>query len=447
VSSPEETAAVAPSGLSRRLARAPAVVFVGYTAAVAFATYFCMYAFRKPFDATTLTGRYFLGSGIELKTACVIGQLVGYMLSKYLGARVCAEVAPARRAWLLVGLVLVAQAALVGFALAPPAVKPVAMFVNGLPLGMVWGLVVRYLEGRRSSEVLLVALCCSFIIAGAMTRDVGRWLMTEVGITEAWMPAVTGLLFLPAFLASVWLLDRVPAPTEADVAARTVRPPMTAQGRRAFLRRFGLGFVLLLGAYFVLTAFRDFRDHYAIELFTALGLADQGGIFTQTEQWAMLGVVLALALLNLVRNHRRAIAAVYGVVVAGFALVAAATLAFQAGRIGALAWMALNGVGLYLAYVPFNALLFERLVAAARFPGTSVFAIQLADGVGYTGSVLVQLTRDLLFGHLDRLAFFQPFAYVVSVSGIGLMVASYAGVLPRLGSPEPIPSHPAESLP
>src|SRR5262249_38955113 len=86
-------------------------------------------------------------------------------------------------------------------------------------------------------------------------------------------------------------------------------------------------------------------------------------------------------------------------------------------------------------YVPFNALLFERMVAATRFAGTSVFAIQLADGVGYTGSVLVQLFRDLVFGHLDRLAFIQPFAYVVSSIGLVLTVFGGIGVLHRSADP------------
>ena len=45
--------------------------------------------------------------------------------------------------------------------------------------------------------------------------------------------------------------------------------------------------------------------------------------------------------------------------------------------------------------VPFGVVLFERLMAATRVRGTSVFVVQLADGVGYTGSVVLQLYRDL----------------------------------------------------
>jgi hypothetical protein len=418
------------------LTRASGPVFTAYAIAAAFGVYFCMYAFRKPFDAVTFAGARFWHTPVDLKTACVIAQIVGYTLSKYLGTKFCAEVRAGRQALLLIGLVGVAEFGLLLFAVLPPDGKAAAMVLNGLPLGMVWGLVVRYLEGRRSSETLVAGLSCSFIIAGAVTRDVGRDLvMRQWGVAEAWMPFVTGALFLAPFLATVWLLDRLPPPSAADVAARAPRSTMDGARRRAFLAYFGSGFVLLLVGYFFLTAFRDFRDHYAAELFTSLGLADQHAIFSRTEQWALFGAIATLAGLNLIADHRHALGAVYAVIVAGFALVGAATLAFRQGMLSGGDWMAWVGVGLYLAYAPYGAVLFERMMAASRFAGTSVFAIQLADGIGYTGSVLVQLYRDLVHGDVDRLAFIIPYAYVVSVAGVVLMTASAGLTLRRVYAP------------
>jgi hypothetical protein len=92
------------------------------------------------------------------------------------------------------------------------------------------------------------------------------------------------------------------------------------------------------------------------------------------------------------------------------------------------------GVGMYLAYVPYGAVLFERLMAGSRLAGTSVFAIQLADGIGYTGSVLVQLYRDLFHGDSDRLAFIIPYASIVAVVGALCMTASACLTLRRFAS-------------
>src|SRR5690349_74631 len=144
----------APGAVTRFLERAPMPVFVAYSILAAFTTYFCMYAFRKPFAAAKFDGEMFLGSHVELKTAIVISQILGYTVSKYVGIKICSEVRPGRRAFTLLGLILCAELALVLFGLLPNHLKVVAIFLNGLPLGMVWGLIVWYLEGRRTSELL-----------------------------------------------------------------------------------------------------------------------------------------------------------------------------------------------------------------------------------------------------------------------------------------------------
>lgn len=409
-------------------------VFTAFAAAAAFTTYFCAYGVRKPFDAVTFTGERFPGTRLDLKTACVLGQIIGYLISKYLGARVCSEVSSGRRAGVLLGCVLWAQVALVLFAVLPPGLKPVAMLANGLPLGMVWGLIVRYLEGRRSSDVLLVAMSTSFILAGAVAKDVGLFLITDVGIVEEWMPAVAGLLFLPPFLAGVGCLHRLPPQSAADIATRSRRIDMTATSRREFLRQLGPAVIPLFGAYLLLTAYRDFREHYGREIFLGLDYPVSVGLFTRADRWALLGTLVALAALNAIGSHRRALGVVFAFVLGGFGLIGAATAAFETGWLTGLGWMSLVGLGLYLAYIPFGVVLFERVMAATRFPGTSVFVVQLADGIGYTGSVALQLYRDLAHPGVGRLEFFLPLSYAVSIVGLGLVVVGGVALWRRIVS-------------
>jgi len=171
--------------ISDFLSRAPAPLFVSYAVVVAFATYFCMYAFRKPFAAARFEGMSFFGTEVELKTALVASQIVGYALSKFIGIKICSEASGSRRASLLVWLVLWAETALLAFAIAPPSWRIVPIFLNGLPLGMVWGLVVSYLEGRRTSELLLAGLSCSYIVSSGMVKDFARALM-EGGVASWW---------------------------------------------------------------------------------------------------------------------------------------------------------------------------------------------------------------------------------------------------------------------
>src|SRR5437879_152477 len=270
--------------LTSWLEKAPTAVFAAYAIFAAFTTYFCMYAFRKPFASARFDGEFFLHTKIALKTAIVIGQIIGYALSKYIGIKVCSEVSPARRALTLVVLIVWAELALVAYGLAPASLKVVAIFFNGLPLGMVWGLVVWYLEGRRTSELLLAGLSCSYIVSSGIVKDIGRamleggvadwwrqapWIGERMGsalgeVSEGWMPAITGLHFLPLFLLAVWMLNQLPRASESDVAARSARNTMTGADRLAFVRQFLFGMILLCVAYFFLTAYRDFRDNYQV---------------------------------------------------------------------------------------------------------------------------------------------------------------------------------------
>lgn len=395
-------------------------VLVVYAVAASFSTYFCMYAFRKPFAAATYEGQ--LGE-LELKTVYVIAQVLGYTASKYIGIRWVSSITDAKRGRALLALIGAAQLALLAFAFLPASVRPVALFFNGLPLGMVWGLVVRYLEGRRTSELLLAGLSCSFIVASGVVKDIGRALM-GYGVSEAWMPFVVGLIFVIPFAGAVWLLEQLPPPSEADVEARVERRAMTTDERRAFFRRYAGGLLSLFAVYFLLTAYRDFRDNYGIEIFATLGYAEEPAIFTQTELPVAFGVLLALGLLYRIQDNRRALGVTYAIMIIGACTLGIGTWLHDTNQISGATWMVLTGIGSYLIYVPYGSILFDRLVAVTGVAGTAVFAIYVADALGYTGSVGVQLYKDFAQSDVSRAAFFRTFTLAQAAIGIVLLAAS-----------------------
>lgn len=257
------------------------------------------------------------------------------------------------------------------------------------------------------------------LIGNAMSKTFGH-------VSEAWMPAITGLHFLPIFLLAVWLLNQLPRPTEADVAARGQRQPMNGADRIAFLKQFTFGLILLCVAYCFLTAYRDFRDNYQVEIFDTLGYSykDNRAIISKAETIVMFGVMAALALLNVIKNNRLGLMAAFGVMTTGVALLGVSTILFEAALISGFWWMILVGLGSYLTYVPYGSVLFERLLASTRFVGTAVFAIYLADAIGYTGSVGVQIYRDLAHSEVSRFSFFKGFTYFMSVLGLICLVSS-----------------------
>jgi hypothetical protein len=422
--------------LRRRLQQCGGVPLNLYAVSLAFLAYACMFAFRKPFAAAAFRDAAGWNSQVQLKTAFVIAQIVGYAVSKFVGIRVCSESARRWRAVQLILLIAAAEGALVLFAMLPLSLKPLAMFANGLPLGIIWGLMVRYLEGRRASDFLLAGLSCSFIVSSGFVKDVGRaflagdapfgisWLQPASPISEFWMPAATGALFFLPFVLAVLLLDQLPEPTEADAAMRTKRQPMDRAERVKFLKAFFPGLVALMLFYLFLTAFRDYRDNYMADVFDELGYryADSQGLFTATETAAALGVMLLMATLVFLPNNRAGLAAAFAMMASGALMLAASTLAYHAQLISGFAWMTLLGLGAYLAYVPYNSVLFDRLIASTAHAGTAVFAIYLADTIGYSGSVAVQLVKDFWGWHVGRADFLGDLANVTSIVGVIMVV-------------------------
>ena len=432
--------------VTKFLQNSPEIVLVLYAIFASFSTYFCMYAFRKPFAAATFTGLKFLGTEITLKKAIVISQIIGYAISKYGGIKFCSEIPAKNRAIALVWLVLFAELALIVYGVVPNDYKVLVIFFNGLPLGMVWGFVVWYLEGRRTSEVLLAGLSCSFIISSGVVKDFGRAVMGGViagwwakipliggavsqmgNVSEGWMPAVVGFHFLPLFLIAVWLLKQIPQPTAADIEARTERETMGSSDRVAFMKRFLFGIIMLCTAYFFLTAYRDYRDNYQVEIFNELGYSYENNkaIITKTETIIAFFVMGVMGLLYLIRDNRWGLICTYVIMIAGVSLMGISTPLRQNDVINGSEWMILIGLGAYLAYVPYGSVLFDRLIAHTKFIGTAVFAIYVADAIGYTGSVSIQLYEDLFISDgIGSLQFFEALTYFMSVFGGLLLLGS-----------------------
>jgi hypothetical protein len=411
--------------LRRLLERSNPMLFTVVAGLAGFSAYFSMYAFRKPFSAATFALVPGWKFALDYKIALVIAQVIGYALSKLIGIKVISELDPAKRATAIIVLILLSWVALVLFALIPAPWNVAAMFLNGLPLGMIWGLVFGYMEGRRTSEVLGAVVCASFIVSSGAVKTVGKLVMTNWHVSPFWMPAVAGALFLPLLFVSVVVLSALPPPNALDEAARVRRAPMGAAARASFLAEYGIGIGLLILAYVLTTALRDFRDNFAAELWSGLGYGNGAAIFTASEVPVAVLALAALGLIIMVRDNTRALMVIHGVVVAGFLLLAGSTLAFRAGWLGPISWMILSGAGLYMAYTPFNAMLFDRLMAVSGRIGTAGFLIYLADASGYLGSCTLLIWRNFGLMQLNWLQVFTASAYGTSILGI-LFVSSSA---------------------
>ncbi len=414
--------ASSPSSLTQRLSNAHPIWFTLYASISAFCLYTCIYAFRKTFSAATFEGLHY--AGISYKVWLVTFQVVGYGMAKFFGIKIIAELNAHKRTTGILLMVSISAFAWLLFAIIPKPYNIICLFLNGFPLGMVWGMVFGYLEGRRMTEVLGASLSVSFIFSAGLCRSVGAYLMSNWNVSEMWMPFAACVVFLAPLLLFLWLMDKLPPPSLLDESLRTKRQPMNAVERKRFALTFLPGIVLFVLAYTLLTAFRDFRENFASDVWKALGYGNLPGIYTQTETPVSILVLIIMGSIMIIRNNKLALMVNHIIVIAGMLMIGLGTFLFQQNIIDAPLWMIVIGVGLYLGYVPFNSIFFDRLIAAFRYVSTVGFIMYVADAFGYLGSVTVLFIKEFSYTNLSWVEFFIAGGYFLALTGSLLMGGS-----------------------
>jgi MFS family permease len=388
----------------------------------AFCVYTCMYAFRKPFTAANFQGITF--AGVDYKIWLVIAQTIGYTASKFFGIGFIGSMQTDKRAPAILKLIFLSWISLLFFALFPAPFNVLFLFLNGFPLGVIYGLVFSYLEGRRTTELLGAVLSASFIFASGFAQTAGKFVLLEWAVSEYWMPWVTGLLFFPVLVLFTWLLDKTPLPDQRDIYYRTERKPMSKKRRRDFIKTFFPGLLLLITSYVMLTIIRDYRSNFASNMWSELGYVNNAAVFTQSELPASLLVLVLMSLLILIRKNIHALLINHVIIVTGFILCIFSSILYLEDLLSPFWWMTLSGVGLYMGYVPFNCMLFDRLIASFRYIGNAGFIIYVADSFGYLGSTAILFVKNFTLLELSWTGFFIRLVLIGSVAGILLVILS-----------------------
>ena len=388
-----------------------------YAAIITFLTYASVYAFRKPFTVPAFADMPTV-FGLAYKDALVISQVLGYMFSKFYGIRFIAELKRIGRGKIILSLVGISWLALLLFAVVPAPFNVTFLFFNGFPLGIIWGIVFSFVEGRKATDFIGAALAVSFIFSSGFVKSVAKWLMVDFNVSEQWVPFVTGLVFLIPLLLFVYLLEKIPMPSVSDVAARVTRLPMDKRERSAFFKQFKTGLILLIIIYVFLTIFRDIRDNFAADIWRELGFGNQPSVFTATEIPISILVLVLIGSMILIKNNWRAFVVTHIIIIIGFLLAGISSFLFIQQLISPFMWMTLVGLGLYMGYIPFNCILFERMIASFRYAGNVGFLMYLADSFGYLGSVGVILMKTIFKIKLQWTVLYSNGVMVLSVAGV-----------------------------
>jgi hypothetical protein len=387
----------------------------------AFLTYLCFYPFRRAYTAATYQDLIFWG--VQFKILIITAQVLGFAISKGIGIKIVSEMKPEHQAVNLLNITALSWFFMLFFALVPPPYNLIFILLASLPLGLFYGIILGFLEGRRITDFLVAVLTASFIVGSGFAKTVGNWLLNRWNISEFWMPfAADSLMFLPLAL-SVWMLGKTPPPNPEDIANRVERKPMNGEERKAFLGEFRI--VLFIASYVLLTAYREYRDNFAPEILKELGFGDQAGIFTKTEVPIAILVLIIMASMRWVKNNKTAFNIIQTIMLSGGLIVFLSTFLFQANLLSPIVWLISAGFGVYLAYSMCNSLYFERMLAHFKYKGNVGFLITLADFFAYFGSIAVLYYKNFYEKDTSNLDFFISVSYGIAAVYLLLAISSF----------------------
>ena len=310
-------------------------------------------------------------------------------------------------------LIGVSWMALLLFALIPFPYNFILLFINGLPLGLIWGIVFSFLEGRRFTEVLGAIMASSFIFASGIVKSAGRMLIDIFGASDFWMPFLTGLLFLPIFFLGIGMLQKIPIQDEEDESSRTKREPMNREQRHSFFLFFAPGIICSIIIYIGLTIVRDLRDSFAVEIWKGMGFENTPTLLTLSEIPIAIAVLLIIGLMMLIKNNRIAFFTNLYILLLGGILLVLNTFLFKFHLISPIAWMILIGFSMYLPYISYHVMFYERWIALFKFKSNIGYLMYVSDAFGYLGSTFVLLLKNSNSVQISWVLFFSNTGIII----------------------------------
>jgi hypothetical protein len=177
------------------------------------------------------------------------------------------------------------------------------------------------------------------------------------------------------------------------------------------------------------TIVRDFSEDFANELWTETGYIADASIFVQTSSIITLIVLIVIASFFTIQSNLKAFVYTHYLVMLGLLLTLFATYFFHQQLLSPIVWMILSTTGLYLAYLPFNCLYFERMISTYAVKGNVGFVMYIADAFGYLGTVIVLLLKTFVEFQFSWVNFFSILFIGTAIIGIVLILFTVVGHL------------------
>lgn len=382
------------------------ILFIIWAGGTALLSYSLVYALRKPYTAAAFAGYEVFD--MDYKVVVTVVQIIGYVISKFAGIKLISELKPQDRLRFILLSVVMAEASLILFGLMPTPYNIIGMFLNGLSLGCMWGVIFSFLEGRRVTDILVSLMGASMVISSGTAKSVGLFVMNTLNVHEFWMPALIGAAALPLLGLTGVILNRLPQPNADDVAQRNKREPLNGIQRWALFRNFMPFLTLLFIANVALVILRDIKEDFLVNIVDVS--RHSSWLFAQIDSVVTIVILAIFGLMAYIRNNLNVLTVLLVLIVISMICMTIISFGYERLQLDTVTWLLAQSLCLYLAYLTFQTIFFDRFIACFKIRGNVGFFIALNDFLGYTGTVLVLAGKEFFNPDIDWAYFYNRLA-------------------------------------
>ena len=359
------------------------LLFILWAGGAALLSYSLVYALRKPFTAATFDGLE--AFGLDYKVLVTIIQILGYLIAKFIGIKLISELKRENRLKFILVSIAVAELS--------------------LSLGCMWGVIFSFIEGRRTTDILASLLGISIVISSGTAKSIGLFVMNTLNVSEFWMPALIGAFALPLLALLGYSLTRLPQPTEQDIEQKSHRVTLNGRQRKELFIDFMPFLILLFVANLMLVVLRDIKEDFLVKIIDMSG--HSSWMFAQVDTVVTLIILALFGAMVFVRSNIKVLVVLLGLVVMGTATMSFVSFNYDSLQLDAITWLFVQSLCLYVAYLCFQSIFFDRFIACFKIKGNVGFFIVTIDFIGYTGTVLVLMFKEFAHTEINWLEFYN----------------------------------------
>ena len=239
------------------------------------------------------------------------------------------------------------------------------------------------------------------------------------------MPAVIGGVALPILIFMGYMLKRLPHPTAEDIALRNERVVLDHKGRVNLFIQYAPILTLLFVGNFMLLVLRDIKEDFLVNI---LDISNQSSwLFAQIDSIVTLIILGIFSLFIFCRNNIHALMWLMTLVVIGCMTMTFVSFNYKALDLKPVTWLLIQSLSLYIAYLTFQTIFFDRFIACFRIKGNVGFFIAIIDFIGYVGTVSLLSTKEFLQIDIEWFALYNNMAGTVGT--ICSVLFTVAGIL------------------